>query len=110
VLRGINELGVDASLVVNSHFYAEIDTDECVACGVCADERCQVNAIEEEDDAYRIIPEKCIGCGLCISTCPSEAIHMVKRPEDQCVMPPANEDTWYEDRAKIRGVDYSQYK
>ncbi len=110
VLRGINELGVDPGLVVNSHFYAVIDPEQCTACGVCADERCQVNAIEESDDAYRILPEKCIGCGLCISTCPSEAIELVRRPEDQCVMPPVNEADWYDERARIRGVDYSQYK
>ena len=110
ILRGINEMGVDPSLVVNSHFYAEIDPDECVACGVCAEERCQVNAIEEVDDAYRVVPEKCIGCGVCISTCPSEAIKLVKRPEDQCVTPPANENAWYDERGERRGVDFSQYR
>ena len=110
MLRGINELGVDASLVVNSHFYAKIDTDECVACGVCADERCQVNAIEEEDDVYRIIPEKCIGCGLCISTCPSEAISMKRKLPEEIVPPPKDEMDWYEKRAIERGVDISRFK
>ena len=110
VLRSINDYGMEASKVVNSHFVARIDADECVACGVCADERCQVNAIEEGEDAYTVVPEKCIGCGLCISTCPSEAITLVRKPEDQCVVPPQNENEWFDARGKERGVDFSQYK
>lgn len=110
VLRSINDYGVDASLVVNSHYVAVIDADECIACGDCADERCQVNAIEEGEDFYTVIPEKCIGCGLCISSCPSDAISLVRKPEDQCVIPPKNEDAWYDARAKARGVDFSEYK
>jgi ferredoxin len=30
----------------------------------------------------------CIGCGLCVSTCPTDAIALVKR--DDCIPPPAN--------------------
>jgi ferredoxin len=109
VLRSINELGIDASKVVNSYYYAEIDPDECVACGTCADERCQVNAIEE-GDTYQVIPEKCIGCGLCVPTCPSEAIKMVRRPEEEIEAPPNDEMDWFEARGKMRGVDFSNYK
>ena len=43
--------------VVNSHYYAQIDPDNCDACGTCADERCQVSAIEEGEDEYKIIEE-----------------------------------------------------
>ena len=69
--------------VTNSHYYAVIDPSLCDACGTCADERCQVNAIEEGEDIYNIIKEKCIGCGLCVSTCPSEAIELLrKQPEE----------------------------
>ena len=38
--------------VVNSHFYAEIDPDQCDACGICAEERCQVGAIVEAGGSY----------------------------------------------------------
>jgi len=109
VLRGINELGIDASKVINAHYYAEIAADECTACGVCADERCQVNAIEAGDDAYRVIREKCIGCGLCITTCPVEAISLIRKPEDQIEIPPTDELEWYTKRAQLRGVDISKY-
>ncbi len=89
VLRGINELGIPARDVINSHYYAVIDADECNFCGVCADERCQVGAIDEKDDSYEISAEKCIGCGLCITTCPEEAIQLKRRPESEIVHPPA---------------------
>jgi NAD-dependent dihydropyrimidine dehydrogenase PreA subunit len=111
VLRSINELGAPATTVVNSHYYAEIDPDECSLCGVCADERCQVNAIAESEDAsYEVIREKCIGCGLCISACPTDAITLLRRPEDEVVAPPLGEAEWFQERGSRRGVDFSQYE
>jgi Fe-S-cluster-containing hydrogenase component 2 len=110
VLRSINEMGMPAADVVNSHYYAHIDPETCAACGTCADERCQVNAIEEGEDAYRVIVERCIGCGLCVSTCPSEAIRLVHKDEKDTVTPPLNEEVWYEERGHQRGVDFSTYK
>ena len=110
VLRGINELGIPATSVVNSHYYAEIDAEECNSCGVCADERCQVGAIDETDDAYEIVREKCIGCGLCITTCPEEAIRLKRRPESEITDPPLDQEQWYKERAQVRGVDFSKYE
>jgi Na+-translocating ferredoxin:NAD+ oxidoreductase RNF subunit RnfB len=111
VLRGINELGIPASTVINSHYYAEIDPDLCSDCGLCAEERCQVNAISENEDAiYEVIRENCIGCGLCITTCPTEAVKLVRRPEDEFVTPPVDEAEWFKERGRKRGVDFSQYE
>ncbi|MEE9497568.1 MAG: 4Fe-4S dicluster-binding protein [Desulfobacterales bacterium] len=108
VLRSINEWGI--SNAVNSYYLAEIDPEACAACGTCADERCQVNAIAEGEDAYSVIKEKCIGCGLCISTCPSEAIQMIRKQPEEIVPPPKDEMDWYEKRGNLRGVDFSEYK
>jgi Na+-translocating ferredoxin:NAD+ oxidoreductase subunit B len=110
VLRSINELGIPASQVINSHYYAEIDPEKCVSCGICSDDRCQVKAIEEGDDTYKVIKERCIGCGLCIRTCPGEAIRLVHKGSDEIAHPPLTEDIWFEERARMRGVDYSPYK
>jgi Pyruvate/2-oxoacid:ferredoxin oxidoreductase delta subunit len=111
VLRGINELGVPASTTIHSNYYAEIDQDECIDCGVCAEERCQVNAISaSEDAAYHVFQEKCIGCGLCISACPTDAIKMVRKPEERLVTPPQDETEWFKQRGSRRGVDFSQYE
>lgn len=110
VLRSINELGIPAWDVVNSHYYAQVDPTQCISCGLCAEERCQVGAIEEGEEAYQIIPEKCIGCGLCISTCPGNAIKLVHKDPEKIVTPPLTEDVWFEERGKKRGVDFSAYK
>jgi ferredoxin len=108
VLRSVNELGFSEG--VNSHFFAEIDKGSCSGCGICADERCQVHAIEESETGYSIIKEKCIGCGLCISTCPEEAITLIRKEEEACVVPPIDENEWFKNRAQTRGVDYSVHE
>ncbi len=110
VLRAINEFDIPASLVINSHYYAEIDPETCIGCGTCADARCQVNAIEKEEDTYRIVPERCIGCGLCINTCPTESISLVHKDGENVSAPPVTEMDWFEKRGQTRGVDFSAYK
>lgn len=110
VLRAINDLGIPAGQVVNSPYYADIDPDQCLLCGTCSDERCQVGAIEEGVETNIIIREKCIGCGLCISTCPMEAIHLVRKEHEEYGTPPETEEAWFEERGRKRGVDFSTFK
>jgi NAD-dependent dihydropyrimidine dehydrogenase PreA subunit len=110
VLRSINDLGIPASMVVNSHYYAVIDPEKCIACGTCADERCQVNAINDGEESYEVVKEKCIGCGLCVETCPSEAIQLVRKQPEELIAPPKDERSWYEERGKQRGVDFEAFK
>ena len=108
VLNSVNKLGFSEG--VNSHFYAEIDEELCTSCGICADERCQVNAIEEKEDNYKIIHNKCIGCGLCINTCPEEAIFLKRKEEKDCITPPMDENEWFKQRGAKRGRDYSVHQ
>jgi ferredoxin len=110
VLRGINHLGIPASTVVNSYYYAEIDPDLCTGCGTCAEERCQVGAVQEEDDVYEVIRDKCIGCGICITTCPADAISLVRKKPEEIDPPVKNEKAWFEERGRKRGVEFSQYQ
>ena len=108
VLRPMNEFGL--TNVVNSSFYAEIEEAECNNCGICLDERCQVKAIEEIDDTYRVIKERCIGCGLCVTACPTDAIRLVRKPQEEIVVPPSDAVAWNEERARARSTDYSAYR
>jgi ferredoxin len=110
VLGAINKLGIPTQTVINSHYYAVINPDDCTVCGICAEERCQINAIEEGDEAFEIIKEKCIGCGLCITKCPDEAISLHRREEKDILIPPSDEMDWYKQRGKNRGVDFSKYQ
>ena len=109
-LRSIKELGVPASQVINSRYYAEIDPQTCSGCGVCADERCQVGAIRAVDDAYQVDRARCIGCGLCIGTCPTEAIRLVEKEAKDIEQPPLFEPEWYRARGRNRGVDFSEFE
>lgn len=108
VLRTINELNMEG--VVNSHYYAWIDPDYCSACGICATDRCQVKAIENGRETFRVIKERCIGCGLCITTCPSEAICLMPKDGQELESPPKDEKEWFRKRGQARGVDYSAYE
>ena len=45
-------------------YRAEIDENRCIGCGICK-ERCRFE-------------DTCIGCGVCISTCPADAIKLIK--------------------------------
>ena len=96
--------------VVNSHYYAEIDPELCSNCGICADERCQVKAIRKAMTSCSVITKRCIGCGLCASTCPGDAIKMVHKKPEERSYPPKDDDAWLEERGRRRGVDFSKYK
>ena len=43
-------------------------TNECIACGACAD-ACPVECISE-GDVYKINADECISCGSCAEACP----------------------------------------
>lgn len=47
-------------------------SDDCVACGACA-EACPTEAIAEADGKYEIDADKCIDCGSCADACPVDA-------------------------------------
>ena len=79
-------------IIAKSNYYASVDADTCDGCETCTD-RCQVDAIEIEDDLAVITMAKCIGCGLCVSTCPSESISMIHKQPDALshIFPDGNE-------------------
>jgi Pyruvate/2-oxoacid:ferredoxin oxidoreductase delta subunit len=63
-------------LVAHAEYVAVVATDSCEQCGACT-ERCIFGAQSWESGAVMFHQDKCYGCGLCVSTCPSNAIRMV---------------------------------
>ncbi|MDF1516146.1 MAG: 4Fe-4S binding protein, partial [Anaerolineae bacterium] len=102
ILRGMSELGM-ANVIARSTFVNQVDEDLCIACGTCI-ERCQFDAIIV-DAVAQIDTMRCVGCGVCVITCPVEAMQLVKRPEDEIMPPPENEEVWRHERADARGID-----
>lgn len=51
----------------------KVDPDKCVGCGTCVS-GCPEKAISMVKEKAYIDPEKCIGCGACFSVCPVKAI------------------------------------
>jgi NAD-dependent dihydropyrimidine dehydrogenase PreA subunit len=75
--------------IAKSRFIAREDPKACNGCRTCADHRCPVGAIEmvfnPEFGEERTVthPEQCIGCGLCVISCPGEArkMKLVRLPD-----------------------------
>ena len=80
ILRGRTQLNHPHAFEP-SRFAALVNSDDCVACGVCADERCPMQAIEVGEDVAFVHEEKCIGCGLCVSTCATGAMGLIERKQ-----------------------------
>lgn len=86
ILINLKKLPKPADYVASAYF-AELDPEKCVACGVCMD-RCQMDAIAMESETAAINLDRCIGCGLCAPTCPGEAITLRRKPEGEYTQPP----------------------
>lgn len=61
-----------------------------------------MDAISDEGGQVIINRARCIGCGLCVSGCPSDAVRLEKLPDAEIVYPPQDFDAWEEMRMKNR--------
>lgn len=56
---------------------AVIDQDKCDKCGICKDV-CRFEAINFENNVYKIDSYACEGCKACVISCPTNAIKLVE--------------------------------
>lgn len=103
IIRGMKSFNAP-HLMAKSNYRASIAADTCAACGTCADERCPMEAIVEDDGVYTVQEERCIGCGVCASTCPTESITLIRKPESPEDAPAKNVVDWYMKRSANRGI------
>ena len=103
LLRSIKEFNAPY-MMARSRYVAIIDPDSCISCGTCSDERCPMDAILEDDGDYRVSTRRCIGCGVCVTTCPSEAIEMNLRGEPDLDVISKNMVEWGQRRLAVRGL------
>jgi Na+-translocating ferredoxin:NAD+ oxidoreductase RNF subunit RnfB len=87
-------LDKSSCIIAPANYAAFIDPETCVACGVCAEERCPVNAIESTRETCMVNPLRCLGCGACVLTCPSGALSLRPKEGDQLYVPPLNIFEW----------------
>jgi NAD-dependent dihydropyrimidine dehydrogenase PreA subunit len=79
---------------VSSLFINQLDPDICDGCWDCL-ERCQMQALTEDGDTVTLNADRCIGCGLCVTTCASGALMLVRKPGgDRTQIPDTMDDTW----------------
>ena len=70
-----------APTFIPSHFMAQVDEETCNACKTCA-ERCPGGAIEV-DDFSSVNQDICLGCGVCVPTCKTKSMKLVRRPQPE---------------------------
>lgn len=90
------------SSVLSSSFFAKVDKELCNSCNVC-ETRCQMEALDFSDSVPVVNLDRCIGCGLCVPTCPSEAIMLERKPASERPNIPANTAMTHIQLGKARG-------
>jgi len=104
ILRGLQYHPKPAEAVASSYI-SQLEPELCDGCWDCL-ERCQMQALSEDGNHVTLNSDRCIGCGLCVTTCPSGALRLVRKPgSDLLPTPDSIDETWQiiaQARADIR--------
>jgi len=88
--------------LVSTPYVVAYDPELCSECGTCLD-RCQMEAITEAEDGVAVDLGRCIGCALCVTTCPDGALTLQRKPPDAQPRVPASQARAYLNLARERG-------
>jgi ferredoxin len=91
-----------ANVVARSAFVNQVDDLLCSSCGICID-TCPFDALSM-DSAALVDGVRCVGCGVCVLNCPNEAMGLVRRPEAEIMPVPETIEQWGERRSAARGM------
>ena len=105
VLRGMAEMGLP-NVVAHSAFVNQVDPDLCNTCQACQP-YCQFDALQMGDLVMTVAVQRCVGCGICVTVCPEEALSLVRRPPAEIAPVPQRESDWRQARADARHLDLS---
>ncbi len=83
IMRGVKRSPVP-SQAVNARYLIKIDDDACTACEACI-ERCQMEALKMENGKLVRDEKRCIGCGICMYVCPTDAL--ILKPREAAKVP-----------------------
>jgi len=104
ILRAINQTGL-AEGPQRSNYRAVLGVENCIACGGKCVEHCQVHAISLDAKGIAIMKrERCIGCGLCVISCPGGAIELEPVSKEEWFDVPTSLEDWEERRLKTLGT------
>lgn len=66
--------------------YSYIDPTLCTDCSWCA-KFCPMGCITRHNDGYYVVEEmRCIGCGKCKLNCPSDAVEIRQRSQEEAAL------------------------
>ena len=88
VLRNIKHHPKPATIVATP-CVVNFDASLCNSCTIC-ETRSQMDAIQIEEGRVTVEKDRCIGCGLCVSTCAENALTLVRKPKKEQSPVPRN--------------------
>lgn len=92
IMRGIAEFGI-MSAVARSDFQIVVEGDTCNGCEACTG-RCQFEGLTMAEGLAVANYLRCVGCGLCVLVCPTDALHLNRRKEGEVPVPPQDIKAW----------------
>ncbi len=88
--------------IISSPFRVSTNAETCQACSACLG-RCQMEALRLEGETIAVDLDRCIGCGLCVSTCPTGSLTLTRKPVGEQPDVPETMIKTYLKLSRVRG-------